>query len=121
GTRLLLDEGARRVRGLPPAVALALEKQGLRPERNPRRDEEKIVGTSPAMQAVFEVVRKVARTRSTILLVGESGTGKELIARAIHRGGAAADKRFLPIHCAAIPPDLLENPLFRHREGAVTV
>jgi DNA-binding NtrC family response regulator len=117
---LLLDEVAGKVRRLLAARDLALENQWLRRELNRRRDEEKIVGTSPAMQAVFEVTRKVARTRSTVLLTGESGTGKELIARAIHRGGADADKRFLPVNCAAIPHDLLENQLFGHRKGAFT-
>src|SRR5262249_39570219 len=68
----------------------------------------------------FEVVRKVAPTRSTVLLVGESGTGKELIARALHEQGGAGDTRFLPVNCAAIPHDLLENQLFGHRKGAFT-
>src|SRR5215471_13610448 len=66
---LLLDEVAGKVRRLLAARDLALENQWLRRELNRRRDEEKIVGTSPAMQAVFEMVRKVARTRSTILLI----------------------------------------------------
>jgi transcriptional regulator with PAS, ATPase and Fis domain len=79
------------------------------------------------MQRVFEMVRKVAPTRSTVLLVGESGTGKELIARAIHDqaihsggNGMANPARFLAVNCAAIPQDLLENQLFGHRRGAFT-
>ena len=81
-----------------------------------------IVGRSPAMRQVFELVRKVAPTRSTVLITGESGTGKELIARAIHdvRGRRAARARFLAVNCAAIPHDLLENQLFGHRKGAFT-
>src|SRR5262249_9172403 len=76
-----------------------------------------IVGTSPSMRQVFEMIRKVAPTRSTVLIVGESGTGKELVARAIHdlsAGGA----RFLAVNCAAIPNDLLENQVFGHGRGA---
>ncbi len=117
---LLLDEVAGKVRRLLAARDLALENQWLRRELNRSRDEERIVGTSPAMRQVFEVVRRVAPTRSTVLLTGESGTGKELIARAIHRGGADGERRFLPINCAAIPHDLLENQLFGHRKGAFT-
>src|SRR5581483_2356693 len=78
-----------------------------------------IVGTSPAMAQVLEMVRKVAPTRSTVLIAGESGTGKELVARAIHDQGGAPG-RFLAVNCAAIPHDLLENQLFGHRRGAFT-
>jgi transcriptional regulator with PAS, ATPase and Fis domain len=71
------------------------------------------------------LVRKVAPTPSTVLIVGESGTGKELIARAIHAGGdesseSAPTRRFLAVNCAAIPHDLLENQLFGHRKGSFT-
>jgi transcriptional regulator with PAS, ATPase and Fis domain len=80
------------------------------------------------MLQVFEMVRKVALTRSTVLIVGESGTGKELIARAIHSGcrveeaseSPETDSRFVALNCAAIPHDLLENQLFGHRKGAFT-
>src|ERR1700745_2825962 len=72
------------------------------------------------MQRVFEMVRKVAPTRSTVLLTGESGTGKELIARALHQQGTDPEARFLAVNCAAIPTDLLENQLFGHRKGAFT-
>src|SRR4029079_11255915 len=83
-----------------------------------------------------EMVRKVAPTRSTVLLIGESGTGKELIARALHESSdpesepddpsaprpraTASPRRFLAVNCAAIPHDLLENQLFGHRKGAFT-
>ncbi len=116
---LLLDEVLMKVRRLLAQRDLALENQWLRRELNRGRDE-RIVGRSLAMQAVFEMVRRVGRTRSTVLLTGESGTGKELIARAIHAAGSDADQRFLPINCAAIPHDLLENQLFGHKRGAFT-
>jgi DNA-binding NtrC family response regulator len=127
---ILLDEVLGKVRRLLAHRALYRENQWLHRELNLGRttEGEFIVGTSPAMAAVVEVVRKVAPTRSTVLIVGESGTGKELIARAIHAGGfrRSADEpgpnepRFVAINCAAIPHDLLENQLFGHRKGAFT-
>ena len=115
---ILLDEVAGKIRRLLAARELALENQWLRRELNRACPPAQIVGTSAAMAQVFEVVRKVAPTRSTVLIAGESGTGKELVARAIHDQGAAG--RFLAVNCAAIPHELLENQLFGHRKGAFT-
>jgi DNA-binding NtrC family response regulator len=117
---ILLDEVLGKVRRLLAYRDLYQENQALRRELNRRHDGERIVGSSAAMQRVFELVRKVAPTRSTVLIAGESGTGKELIARAIHRQGTDPDARFLAVNCAAIPHDLLENQLFGHRKGAFT-
>ncbi|MFB0518254.1 MAG: sigma-54-dependent transcriptional regulator [Acidobacteriota bacterium] len=79
-----------------------------------------IVGKSPPMQKVFELIEKVARTNTTVLIVGESGTGKELVARAIHYHSMRRDKRFLTINCSAIPDELLESELFGYEKGAFT-
>ena len=117
---ILLDEVLGKIRRLLTYRALYQENQALRRELNRDYDFDHIVGHSAAMQRVFDMVRKVAPTRSTVLLEGESGTGKELIARAIHAQGAGAEARFLAINCAAIPHDLLENQLFGHRKGAFT-
>lgn len=117
---VLLDEVLNKVRRLLAVRDLARENQWLRRELNRDHEGEQIVGKSPEMARVFETIRKVAPTRSTVLLVGESGTGKELVARAIHRQGSAPDARFLAVNCAAIPNDLLENQLFGHRRGAFT-
>jgi DNA-binding NtrC family response regulator len=81
---------------------------------------EAIVGNSPAIASVKGWIARVAPTRSNVLITGESGTGKELAARAIHELGSNPDAPFLPINCAAIPPDLLENQLFGHIRGAFT-
>jgi DNA-binding NtrC family response regulator len=116
---LLLHEVLGKIRRLLGYRALCLENQWLRRELNREHDPEAMVGRSPAMQRVLAVVRKVAPTTSTVLLVGESGTGKELVARAIHRQRTPAE-RFLAVNCAAIPHDLLENQLFGHRRGAFT-
>jgi DNA-binding NtrC family response regulator len=79
-----------------------------------------LVGDSPAMQKIFKLVRKVARSNATVLLRGESGTGKELIARAIHRHSRRASGPFYAINCAAIPETLLESELFGYEKGAFT-
>ncbi len=116
---ILLDEVLLKVRRLLENRRLHQENQWLRRELN-RQDGSEMIGQAPAMLRVFEMVRKVAPTPSTVLLVGESGTGKELLARALHRQAVNAAERFLAVNCAAIPHDLLENQLFGHRKGAFT-
>ncbi len=81
---------------------------------------ENIIGLSPAMAGVFDVVRRVAGTDATVLVTGESGTGKELVARAIHFASPRKDARLVTVNCAAIPGDLLESELFGHVKGAFT-
>jgi two-component system, NtrC family, response regulator AtoC len=76
--------------------------------------------TSPKMQAIRELVGKVAPTNTTVLLRGESGVGKEVVARAIHRASPRAQKQFLKVNCAALPGELLESELFGHEKGAFT-
>ena len=81
---------------------------------------EKIVGNSPALEAVLRQVEQVAPTQSTVLIQGETGTGKELIARAIHNISPRCGRPYVTLNCAAIPFDLLESELFGHERGAFT-
>ncbi len=81
---------------------------------------EGLIGTSPAMQSVFNMMRRVAATSATVLIRGESGTGKELVARAIHALAFSTPKPFFTIDCASIPANLMETELFGHERGAFT-
>jgi two-component system, NtrC family, response regulator AtoC len=79
-----------------------------------------IVGTTPAMLAVYKTVAHVAPTTATVLIVGESGTGKELVARAIHAKSPRASKPFVAVNCGALPESILESELFGHERGSFT-
>jgi len=80
----------------------------------------RLLGESPAMEKVLDVVSRIAPTDATVLITGESGTGKELVARAIHEQSARDDGPFIAINCAAVPATLLESELFGHAKGAFT-
>jgi DNA-binding NtrC family response regulator len=81
---------------------------------------DEIVGGSPRIRAVYDLIARAAPSRATILIQGESGTGKELVARALHRRSARADKPFITVNSGNLPPDLLESNLFGHVKGAFT-
>lgn len=81
---------------------------------------ENITGRSAVMEEIFELIRQVRDSRSTVLISGESGTGKELVAQAIHHQGLRRNMPFVPVHCASLAPTLLESELFGHEKGAFT-
>jgi two-component system, NtrC family, nitrogen regulation response regulator GlnG len=105
------------------AVARALASRA-RPVEEPtptiEPDSEELVGRSPAMQGVFKRIALVSPTDASVLITGESGTGKELVARAVHRHSLRKDRPFLPVHVAALNPNLVESELFGHMKGAFT-
>ncbi|MDY0033485.1 MAG: sigma-54 dependent transcriptional regulator, partial [FCB group bacterium] len=108
-------------------VGKALEQAELRRENRQLRELisdttalGNLVGQSPAMQKVFDTVRRATRVSSTVLIQGESGTGKEMVARHIHFNGPRKARPFIVVNCAAIPDTLVESELFGHEKGAFT-
>lgn len=105
----------------------ALEKRKLKSENillkkelGTRYSFSNIIGSAPPMLRIYEMVKRVAHTKSSVLITGESGTGKELIARAIHYNSPLKDKPFVTVNCGAIPENLMESEMFGHKKGSFT-
>ena len=99
---------------------LAAENQRLRSELRKETRRRQLVGNSRAMEQLYELVARVADTKTNVLVCGESGTGKELVARAIHDQSERREQPFVAVNCGAIPENLLESELFGHVKGAFT-
>ncbi|MCA9515601.1 MAG: sigma-54-dependent Fis family transcriptional regulator [Myxococcales bacterium] len=100
--------------------SLVLENQALKAELQDSRRDRSIIGNSLVMRQTLDMVRQVAPSNATVLLMGESGTGKELFARAVHNASNRAQRPFIAINCAALPESLLEAELFGHEKGSFT-
>jgi DNA-binding NtrC family response regulator len=118
--RLQIDELEMRIARALKHQNLEVENVSLRQQLDTKFGLENIIGESPVMKEIFEIVQQVAPTRATVLLGGESGTGKELVAKAIHQLSSRAKQPFVAVHCAALAPTLLESELFGHERGAFT-
>ena len=99
---------------------LKSENEELRKQLNSKFGLENIIGNSPAMEKVFDIITQAAPTQATVLIQGDSGTGKELVAAAIHKLSTRNNGPFVPVHCAALSSSLLESELFGHEKGAFT-
>ncbi len=122
-----IPKGRMQIDELEMRIARALRRQKLEQDNLALRQQldakfglQNIIGESPAMREVLEIVKQVAPTRATVLLRGESGTGKELVAKAIHQLSPRASQPLVIVHCAALAPTLLESELFGHEKGAFT-
>ena len=114
------DELLIKVKRLFEIKDLLIENKVLREEINRKYDFDNIVGKSPAIKKVFDMIQAVAETDSTVLISGNSGTGKELVARAIHYRSKRKNKPFIAVNCGAISENLIESELFGHKKGAFT-
>jgi two-component system response regulator AtoC len=118
--RLQIDELEMRIARALRQQKLETENVTLKRQLDTRFGLENIIGSTPAMDDVFEIVRAVAPARTTVLITGESGTGKELIAKAIHNLSPRRHAAIVTVHCAGLAPTLLESELFGHEKGAFT-
>ena len=111
--RVIIQRAAEKIR-------LESENEALRRGLQPQVTFQNIIGNSPALQRVFDLIQKVAETDSNILITGETGTGKELAAKAVHNLSRRREKPFQPINCGALAEGVLESELFGHVKGAFT-
>ncbi|MBF0526782.1 MAG: sigma-54-dependent Fis family transcriptional regulator, partial [Deltaproteobacteria bacterium] len=114
------DELMLRVGKALEVSALVKEKRLLSEELSQKYGFDNLVGKSKPMQKTYELIRKVADTKASVLIIGESGTGKELIARSIHFNSRRRDKPYISVNCTALTESLLESELFGHEKGSFT-
>ncbi|MFC1765315.1 sigma-54-dependent transcriptional regulator, partial [Planctomycetota bacterium] len=117
---VIFDDIIVKIRQHLRFAALEVENRELKKALGDQFDISEIIGQSHSVQMVMDMVRKVAQTKSNVLITGESGTGKELVARAIHTLSDHQGNRFIAVNCGAIPETLLESELFGHRKGSFT-
>ncbi len=115
-----ISEMQARVRHTIEFTDTARERDTLKKVMKRTVNPDNIIGTSAKMDEVYNLIRKVADTDSTILIQGESGTGKELVARALHFNSSRQHQPFVAINCSALPENLLESELFGHKKGSFT-
>ncbi|MGD8777860.1 MAG: sigma-54 dependent transcriptional regulator [Ignavibacteria bacterium] len=114
------DDLIIRLKRLVEFKKLSTENKFLRQKVSSEIGFENIIGKSESMQKIFNLIKQVAPTNSSVLIMGKSGTGKELVAKAIHYNSKRKDKIFLPVNCGAISENLIESELFGHKKGSFT-
>ena len=115
-----LDELLLLVQRVERDVRLRRENRELKDQLREKFKVDFIISTSRRMEEALNLVKRVAASPATVLILGESGTGKELIARALHYSSPRADRPFIKVNCAALPENLLDSELFGHEKGAFT-
>ncbi len=115
-----VDKIKMTIRNALKKIDLEQENALLRRELFAHNGLDRIIGKSPLMQSVFEIIQKTADSKSNVLITGESGTGKDLVAQAIHRLSRRKDHSFVAVNCGALPENLLESELFGYQRGAFT-
>lgn len=115
-----IDEVKIVIRKALESRSLKMENAQLKRELGTKYAFDNIIGGAPPMLRIYEMVKRVANTKSSVLITGESGTGKELIARAVHYNGPLKDRPFVTVNCGAIPENLMESEMFGHKKGSFT-
>ncbi|WP_413587234.1 sigma-54-dependent transcriptional regulator [Bdellovibrio sp. HCB274] len=115
-----IDEVRLNIQNALRSRNLEVENRTLKKELTKEYSFQSMVGNSPAMHAIFDMVKRVSQTPTNVLITGESGTGKEVVAKAIHYNGPLKDRPFVTVNCGAIPENLMESEMFGHKKGSFT-
>lgn len=115
-----IDEVRINIANALKSKNLEFENRTLKKELSKEFSFQNVIGNSPAMHHVFDLIKRVSQAPTNILITGESGTGKEVIAKAIHYNGPLKEKPFVTINCGAIPENLMESEMFGHKKGSFT-
>ncbi|QDK37356.1 sigma-54 dependent transcriptional regulator [Bdellovibrio sp. NC01] len=115
-----IDEVRLNIQNALRSRNLEVENRTLKKELVKEYSFQNMVGNSPAMHSIYDMVKRVSQTPTNVLITGESGTGKEVVAKAIHYNGPLKDKPFVTVNCGAIPENLMESEMFGHKKGSFT-
>ncbi|WII72006.1 sigma-54 dependent transcriptional regulator [Bdellovibrio sp. 22V] len=115
-----IDEVRLNIQNALRSRNLEVENRTLKKELVKEYSFQNMVGNSPAMHSIYDMVKRVSQTPTNVLITGESGTGKEVVAKAIHYNGPLKDRPFVTVNCGAIPENLMESEMFGHKKGSFT-
>lgn len=115
-----IDEVRLNIQNALRSKNLETENRSLRKELNKEYSFQNMIGNSPIMHQIFDMIKRVSQTPTNVLITGESGTGKEVVAKSIHFNGPLKDRPFVTVNCGAIPENLMESEMFGHKKGSFT-